>query len=284
MLGMHWGTFDLTDEPLDLPPRELRRGRRAASADPARVRALAIGEVWRAPPRAPGREGACSSPRAVRRAGARRPGGRRRRRAVRRAADRARAARHPGRHRRSRRRRPRRPRVHRCRGHAAGERRSLHVFYERRRRASATRPIGAAAALRRRGLRPRGARRTARRRADPAAPRPAHAALLPAAGRSCAICRPDPSRRSRRGDERGIDRLALAREGLRDAVRLVVPGLGWTAILSASGEPLGRLEVGARANYYVPRRPGPLSGRGCRLRTIAGDWSCGCRCARRSSR
>jgi FG-GAP-like repeat len=59
-------------------------------------------------------------------------------------------------------------------------------------------------------------------------------------------------------DERGVDRMQLAREGLADRPRLVVPGLGTTAVLAPSGELLGRLDVGARANYYLPRRPGPL--------------------------
>jgi N-acyl-phosphatidylethanolamine-hydrolysing phospholipase D len=49
MLAMHWGTFDLTDEPADLPPRELAALVEQAHLDPQRVRALAIGEVWRAP-------------------------------------------------------------------------------------------------------------------------------------------------------------------------------------------------------------------------------------------
>jgi L-ascorbate metabolism protein UlaG (beta-lactamase superfamily) len=49
MIGMHWGTFDLTDEPLDEPPRELARAVSAAGADPAHVHVLAIGERWRVP-------------------------------------------------------------------------------------------------------------------------------------------------------------------------------------------------------------------------------------------
>jgi N-acyl-phosphatidylethanolamine-hydrolysing phospholipase D len=48
LLGMHWGTFDLTDEPLDLPPLLLAEIVAEAREDPARIRTLAIGEVWRA--------------------------------------------------------------------------------------------------------------------------------------------------------------------------------------------------------------------------------------------
>jgi N-acyl-phosphatidylethanolamine-hydrolysing phospholipase D len=48
-LAMHWGTFDLTDEPADLPPREFADLVGRAGLDPERVRALAIGEVWHAP-------------------------------------------------------------------------------------------------------------------------------------------------------------------------------------------------------------------------------------------
>ena len=48
MLPMHWGTFDLTDEPLDRPPRELARALEARGGD-ARVRTLAVGERWRVP-------------------------------------------------------------------------------------------------------------------------------------------------------------------------------------------------------------------------------------------
>jgi N-acyl-phosphatidylethanolamine-hydrolysing phospholipase D len=51
MLPMHWGTFDLTDEPADLPPVELERAVERARGDPARVRVLAIGERWHLPDR-----------------------------------------------------------------------------------------------------------------------------------------------------------------------------------------------------------------------------------------
>jgi N-acyl-phosphatidylethanolamine-hydrolysing phospholipase D len=46
LVPMHWGTFDLTDEPLDLPPRALAEAIGAARADPSRVRLLAVGERW----------------------------------------------------------------------------------------------------------------------------------------------------------------------------------------------------------------------------------------------
>ncbi len=49
MLAMHWGTFDLTDEPADLPPRELAEIVGREHLDPERVRSLAIGEVWLPP-------------------------------------------------------------------------------------------------------------------------------------------------------------------------------------------------------------------------------------------
>jgi len=51
MIGMHWGTFDLTDEPLDLPPKLLARVVRERGGDPERARVLAIGERWHVPER-----------------------------------------------------------------------------------------------------------------------------------------------------------------------------------------------------------------------------------------
>ena len=51
MIGMHWGTFDLTDEPLDLPPKVLAQIVAQERADPERVRTHAIGERWHLPPR-----------------------------------------------------------------------------------------------------------------------------------------------------------------------------------------------------------------------------------------
>ena len=50
MLPMHWGTFDLTDEPVDLPPAELARVVSARGGDD-RVQTLALGETWNVPER-----------------------------------------------------------------------------------------------------------------------------------------------------------------------------------------------------------------------------------------
>jgi len=51
LLSMHWGTFDLTDEPLDLPPRVLDAVVARRGGDPARVHNLAIGERFELPRR-----------------------------------------------------------------------------------------------------------------------------------------------------------------------------------------------------------------------------------------
>ena len=62
-----------------------------------------------------------------------------------------------------------------------------------------------------------------------------------------------------RPDERGLDRLRLARPELGKG-RLLVPGLGEAWLIGASGESLGRLRIGGRANYLVPPRTGPTLG------------------------
>jgi len=49
MLPCHWGTFRLTDEPIDEPPRELRRVVRAAGGRSDPVHVMAIGERWEVP-------------------------------------------------------------------------------------------------------------------------------------------------------------------------------------------------------------------------------------------
>jgi len=49
MLPMHWGTFDLTDEPIDEAPHELRRVVAARGDTMDRIKLLAIGEGWHVP-------------------------------------------------------------------------------------------------------------------------------------------------------------------------------------------------------------------------------------------
>jgi L-ascorbate metabolism protein UlaG (beta-lactamase superfamily) len=46
MVAMHWGAFDLTDEPPDLAPRILEQILKDERADCGRVHALAVGERW----------------------------------------------------------------------------------------------------------------------------------------------------------------------------------------------------------------------------------------------
>jgi N-acyl-phosphatidylethanolamine-hydrolysing phospholipase D len=51
MVGMHWGTFDLTDEPVDLAPKELAEvlAEATGGAGDPRVRVMAVGERWSIP-------------------------------------------------------------------------------------------------------------------------------------------------------------------------------------------------------------------------------------------
>jgi len=58
-------------------------------------------------------------------------------------------------------------------------------------------------------------------------------------------------------DERGIERLRLLRREL-GAGRFVIPALAEAAVLGPDGEVLGQLQIGGRANYFAPPRPGPL--------------------------
>jgi N-acyl-phosphatidylethanolamine-hydrolysing phospholipase D len=46
-LGMHWGTFDLTDEPLDEPPGRFHRAAAVAGRDAGTAWTMAIGETRR---------------------------------------------------------------------------------------------------------------------------------------------------------------------------------------------------------------------------------------------
>jgi L-ascorbate metabolism protein UlaG (beta-lactamase superfamily) len=51
MLAMHWGVFDLTDEPVDLAPRVLQRilSEEGDESFQERIHTLAVGERWRLP-------------------------------------------------------------------------------------------------------------------------------------------------------------------------------------------------------------------------------------------
>ena len=51
-VGMHWGTFQLTDEPLDQPPKDLQRAREAQGIGADQFSLMAIGETRRLAPRA----------------------------------------------------------------------------------------------------------------------------------------------------------------------------------------------------------------------------------------
>jgi len=46
MFPMHWGTFDLTDEPVDRPPVELRREVARLGGNMDKIRLMAVGERW----------------------------------------------------------------------------------------------------------------------------------------------------------------------------------------------------------------------------------------------
>jgi N-acyl-phosphatidylethanolamine-hydrolysing phospholipase D len=50
LVPMHWGTFDLTNEPVDLPPRALADAVASRRGDSDRVRLMAVGERWLLPP------------------------------------------------------------------------------------------------------------------------------------------------------------------------------------------------------------------------------------------
>ncbi|HEY3569731.1 MAG TPA: MBL fold metallo-hydrolase [Thermoanaerobaculia bacterium] len=49
MIPMHWGCFDLTDEPVDLAPKVLAEILDRTGADRSRVLTMAVGERWRIP-------------------------------------------------------------------------------------------------------------------------------------------------------------------------------------------------------------------------------------------
>jgi hypothetical protein len=70
---------------------------------------------------------------------------------------------------------------------------------------------------------------------------------------------PSPPTAAVHPDERGLDRLRLARFELGPG-RLLVPGLDEAWVLGSRGESIARLAIGGRANYLVPLRPGPEIG------------------------
>ena len=45
-MAHHWGTFQLTDEPIDEPPRRLREAMRAEAIADERFRVMRPGEAW----------------------------------------------------------------------------------------------------------------------------------------------------------------------------------------------------------------------------------------------
>jgi hypothetical protein len=69
---------------------------------------------------------------------------------------------------------------------------------------------------------------------------------------------PDPPTLALAADERGLDRLRIARSGLGPVPWLLVPQPDVAVALSPEGRVLARLEVGGVANYLVQPQPGPL--------------------------
>jgi L-ascorbate metabolism protein UlaG (beta-lactamase superfamily) len=61
-LGVHWGTFELTDEPIDLPPTLLRQSLAAEHIAAGRFRTMEAGEQWWIPLLSQDRAPSSSSP------------------------------------------------------------------------------------------------------------------------------------------------------------------------------------------------------------------------------
>ncbi len=59
-------------------------------------------------------------------------------------------------------------------------------------------------------------------------------------------------------DERGLERVPLVWHGLGPEPWLLVPRLGDVVAVTADGRERAVLETGARVNYFVPARPGPV--------------------------
>jgi len=49
-IPQQWGVFDLTDEPMDAPPRDYREAARKAGLPEERTPLVHHGETWRFPP------------------------------------------------------------------------------------------------------------------------------------------------------------------------------------------------------------------------------------------
>jgi N-acyl-phosphatidylethanolamine-hydrolysing phospholipase D len=45
-IGIHWGTFKLTLEPMNEPPKRLKKALKAAGVDGKNFRTLKHGEIW----------------------------------------------------------------------------------------------------------------------------------------------------------------------------------------------------------------------------------------------
>ncbi len=88
-----------------------------------------------------------------------------------------------------------------------------------------------------------------------------HVAVLSFAGRRVArrdVVIPGDPTVAASASERRFDRLRLVRSGLGEEPRLLVPGLGECVVLAPDGAILARLDVGHRASYFIPPRPGAL--------------------------
>ncbi|MFI5314654.1 MAG: FG-GAP repeat domain-containing protein [Myxococcota bacterium] len=59
-------------------------------------------------------------------------------------------------------------------------------------------------------------------------------------------------------DERGLDRLHIVFNDFGKEPWLLVPLLAQTVFVTPNGVEKARLDVGARANYFLPQRPGPV--------------------------
>ena len=59
-------------------------------------------------------------------------------------------------------------------------------------------------------------------------------------------------------DERGLDRMPIARHDLDDEPWLLVPLPGRAVAIAGDGTQRAVLDVGARANYLIPPHPGPM--------------------------